>query len=409
MYLCRVEYITIDYESIMKKIVFLICIVVSIFNLQAQNRKKIVDRFPATLETYIDFDKGSSYYTKQGLNTLDSLYMVVFDKDNKRFYKMTITGYDDGDEINEQTTTLARDRAIMVFKYFSSREETEYIIKRTPSYQISSCFGRSEYYLKYKMPFDFRWINIANASKDYLPEGIDCRGKVHILIEEDMEDCLGSFMDYDFPSQDTLLKGNYTKVTIPKSCIDFVHHTKDTLDKNYTIDFKDVMGFDELADNYFLVPHKKQYILNAGYIVIAPSVKPDYNTCQGKDTIQPNIDIRVFLEKNQRDSGLKFYGKTYKPNGEVVYKAISTKKIKDKEADEMWIQCLITPFQFDTIFVGKKIEEKDMSDYFYAAKSEEPGSFECMGGWLKCYKLDKQGKYILKDKMQGVLRKGRNN
>lgn len=391
----------------MKKIVLLMCLVAVVFSAQAQKKKKVVERFPAKMEAYINFDRGSAYYTKDGLNKLDSIYMIAFDKENKRFYKMTITGYDDGEEVSESTTDLARDRAVMVFKYFASREETEYIIKRTPSYQVTSCAGQQEYYIKYKMPFDFRWINIANADKNILPEGIDCKGKVHVIVEEDQEDCLGSFYDYDFPSQDTVLTGNYTKVTIPKGAIEYLHHTKDTLKNEYSIQFKDVMAFDDLADNYFLVPHNKQYIINAGYIVIAPSSKPDYNTCVGKDTIQPNIDIRVFLEPNQKNSGLKFFGKTYKPNGDIVYKAISTKKIKDKEADEMWIQCLITPFQFDTIFVGKKVEEKEMSDYFYPGRSEEPGSFECLGGWLKCYKLDKTGKYVLKDKMQGILRKPR--
>ncbi len=388
----------------MKKFVLLICLSVLVFSAQAQRKKKVVERFPATMEAFITFDKGSSYYTKEGLNKLDSIYMVAFDKENKRFYKMTITGFDDGEEISETTTTLARDRAVMVFKYFSSREETEYIIKRTPSTQIVSCVGEQEYYIKYKMPFDFRWINLATANKNDLPAG-DCKGKVHILLEEDKESCVGDFFDYDFPTQDTVLKGRYTKVTIPKGAIEFVHHTKDTLQGDYTIEFKDVMSFDDLADNYFLVPHKKQYIINAGYIVIAPSTKPDFNTCVGKDTIQPNIDVRVFLDKHQWSSGLKFYGKSYTPKGETIYKPISTKKIKDKEADEMWIQCMITPFQFDTIFVGKKIEQKEMSDYFYAGKSEEPGSFECMDGWLKCYKLDKQGKYVIKDKMQGILRK----
>ncbi|MBR1626578.1 MAG: hypothetical protein IJ681_05470 [Bacteroidales bacterium] len=391
----------------MKRVFLFICFFILVTGVQAQKKKKVVEKFPATMEAFVDFDKGSAYYTKEGLDMLDSIYMIAFNKDNKRFYKMTITGYDDGDEVSEQSTTLARDRAVMVFKYFSSREETEYIIKRTPSYQISSCSGQQEYYIKYKMPFDFHWINIANVPKEILPDGVDCRSKVHVLVEEDQEDCLGSFFDYDFPSQDTVMRGNYTVVTIPKGAIEYIHHTKDTLQKDYSIEFKDVMGFDELADNYFLVPHNKQYIINAGYIVIKPSVKPDYATCEGKDTIQPNIDIRVFMDKHQYNSGLKFYGKTYKPNGDVVYKAISTKKIKDKERDEMWIQCLITPFQFDTVFVGKKIEEKDMSDYFYAGRSEEPGSFECMDGWLKCYKLDKQGKYILKDKMQGILRKPR--
>ena len=332
--------------------------------------------------------------------------MVAFNKDNKRFYKMTITGFDDGEEVTEQSSTLARDRAVMVFKYFSSREETEYIIKRTPSTSTSFCEGEKEYYIKYKMPFDFRWINLANADKTLLPDDtIDLRGKVFVQVEEDQEDCLGEFFNYDFPSTDTLIKTQYAKIRIPKGAIDFVHHTKDTLKYDYTLDVKDYMRWDDLVDKYFLVPHKKQYILNAGYIVFNSSIKPDYATCAAKDTLQPQIEIQVYLDKNQRDSGLKFFGKTYKPNGEVVYKAISTKKIKDKEADEMWIQCFITPFQFDTIFVGKKIEEKDMNKYFYAGKSEEPGSFECMDGWLKCYKLDKQGRFIVRDDMQGILRK----
>ncbi|MGP1514864.1 MAG: hypothetical protein ACTTJH_02795 [Bacteroidales bacterium] len=391
----------------MKNIVLFICLSVLVFSAQAQKRKKNVQKFPATMEAYINFDKGSAYYTKEGLNKLDSVYMVAFNKENNRFYKITITGYDDGDSVTEQTTTLARDRAVMVFKYFSSREETEYIIKRTPSYQISSCDGKQEYYIKYKMPFDFRWINIQNADKRFLTEGIDYRGKVHVKVEEDQEDCLGSFIDYDFPSQDTIMKASYTVVSIPKGAIEFLHHTKDTIKNDYTITLKDVMSFDDLVDNYFLVPHNKQYIINAGYIVINTSSKPDYNTCLSKDTLQPNIDIRVFLDPHQRNSGLKFYGKSYKSNGTVVYKTITTKKIKDKESDEVWLQCLITPFQFDTIFVGRKVEEKEMGDYFYSGKSEEPGSFECMGGWLKCYKLDKQGKYIIKDKMQGILRKPR--
>ena len=391
----------------MKKQIFVfVCLSVLVLTAQGQRKKKAsAPQFPETLEAYIDFDKGNAYYTQDGLNKLDSIYLIAFNKDNKRFYKMSITGYDDGDSVQEQTSQLARDRAIMVFNYFASREETQYIIKRTPSYKITSCAGKEDYYIKYKMPFDFHWINILNAPKGTLPEGVDCRGKVRVYVEEDQEDCLGKFFDYDFPTKDTTMNGNYTIVNIPKGAIEYIHHTKDTLQKDYTIEFKDVMSFDALADNYFLVPHDKQFIINAGYIIINPSVKPDYNTCQGKDTIQPTIELRVFLEPNQRNSGLKFYAKTYKDNGKVVYKAISTKKIKDKENDEMWLQCFITPFQFDTIFLGKKIEQKDMNKYFYVGKSEEPGSFECMDGWLKCYKLDKKGQYILKDDMQAILRK----
>ncbi|MBQ7984433.1 MAG: hypothetical protein IJ250_02215 [Bacteroidales bacterium] len=393
-------------ESIFSVFVLMLCILLSANSANAQKKKKTTERFPAKLETYITFDKASAYYTKEGLNNLDSIYMIAFSKDNNRFYKMTITGYDDGEPVTEQTSSLARQRAVMVFKYFASREETEYIIKRTPSYYISSCDGQKEYYIKYKMPFDFRWINLdgnEEAVKEH--EGIDLRGKVHIYVEEDAEDCLGAFYDYDYPSTDTVINGTYSKVLMPKGSIAYIHHTKDTVNMDFTAKYEEVMGFDALTSKYFLVPHKKQYIINAGYMVLTPNYKPDYSTCVNEDTAGRSIKIEVFLEKQQQAANLKFFGKTYKPDGTWQYKALKTLKRKDKETGDMWITCEIWPNQLDTVFIGKKVEEKEMSDYFYSASSEDNGSFEAMGGWLRCYKLDRNGKMVIKDKMQAVLRK----
>ena len=65
----------------------------------------------------------------------------------------------------------------------------------------------------------------------------------------------------------------------------------------------------------------------------------------------------------------------------------------------------INAFQLDTIYIGRKIEEKEMSDYFFPAKEGEPGAFQAMGGWLKPYKLDKRGSYVIKKNMQMMLRK----
>ena len=65
----------------------------------------------------------------------------------------------------------------------------------------------------------------------------------------------------------------------------------------------------------------------------------------------------------------------------------------------------MTAFQLDTIYIGKKVEEKELSDYFFSAKEGEPGAFQAMGGWLKPYKLNKKGQYIIRKQMQMVLRK----
>ncbi|MBQ0113570.1 MAG: hypothetical protein KBT03_10605 [Bacteroidales bacterium] len=372
-----------------------------------QNQKQeVVNPYPERVEAYINFEKGNAYYTRGGLNALDSIYLMTFNSSNNRFYKMTIIGYDDGGEITEESSSLARDRAIVVFKYFSSREETEYIIKRTPSTYTQSCVGEINYYIKYKMPFDFQWLNLYNLPEDEKTEnGISLASKVHIIIEEDQEDCLGEYYDYDWPAQDTVLSGNHAKVMIPKGTLEYIHHTKDTIPYSCNIEYKEMLSFEKLTSNYSLVPHKKQYIINAGYIVVAPEKKPDYSSCASKDTITPTILISVPIEKQQQAAGLKFYGKTYKPNGEVVYKSISTKKIKDKDTKDVTLECYITPFQFDTIYLGKKVEEKEMGDYFYPAREGEPGAFEAMGGWLKPFKLNKQGDYIIKESMQSILRK----
>ena len=362
--------------------------------------------FPERVEAYINFDKGSAYYTKGGLNALDSLYVMTFSNNNNRFYKMTIVGYDDGEPVSEASSSLARDRAVMIFKYFSSREETEYIIKRTPSSYTQLCVGEVPYYIKYKMPFDFKWINLYNLPvEERVENNISLAGKAHIIIEDDPEDCLGEYYNYDWPAHDTILQANYAIVKIPQGSLDYIHHTKDTITYKCPISYKEVMSFEQLTSNYFLIPHKKQYILNAGYIVVSPKRKPDYSSCANKESIEANIQIDVPIESQQQSAGLKFYGKTYKPNGEVVYKAISTKKIKDKDTKQQTLECFITPFQFDTIFLGKKIEEKEMSNYFYPAKEGEPGAFEAMGGWLKPFKLDKRGEYIIKEPMQAILRK----
>lgn len=168
---------------------------------------------------------------------------MTFNSSNNRFYKMTIIGYDDGGEITEASSSLARDRAIVVFKYFSSREETEYIIKRTPSTYTQSCVGEINYYIKYKMPFDFQWLNLYNLPEDEKTEnGISLASKVHIIIEEDQEDCLGEYYDYDWPAQDTVLSGNHAKVMIPKGTLEYIHHTKDTIPYSCNIEYKEMLS-----------------------------------------------------------------------------------------------------------------------------------------------------------------------
>jgi hypothetical protein len=362
--------------------------------------------YPEKIEAYICFEPSSAYYTEEGLNILDSIYSIAFAQGNTKFYKMTIEAYDDADPLNELNASLARDRAVMIFNYFSSREGTEFIIKRTPSTYTHSCSGEMPYYIKYKMPFDFKWTALYDkTAEERTKDGINLTGKVRLLIEDDPEGCLGEYFDYYYPSQDSVLSGNHASVTIPKGALESITHTKDTIEYTCNISYKEFLSFEELTNNYHLIPHKKQFLINAGYIVIDAEHQPDYNSCKNIENFQPIIKVQIPIELQQNDARLKFYAKVYDNKGKAYYKSIPTKKEKDKETKLQTLIADLTAFQLDTIYIGKKVEEKELSDYFFSAKEGEPGAFPAMGGWLKPYKLNKKGQYIIKKQMQMVLRK----
>ena len=133
--------------------------------------------------------------------------------------------------------------------------------------------------------------------------------------------------------------------------------------------------------------------------------QPDYHSCQNKESFLPIVKVRVPIELHQNDARLKFYAKVYDNKGKAYYKSIPTKKEKDKETKLQTLTVDLNVFQLDTIYIGKKIEEEELSDYFYSAKEGEPGAFPLLGGWLKPYKLNKKGQYVIKKQMQMVLRK----
>lgn len=363
--------------------------------------------FPDKFEAYICFESGKSNYTEEALNVLDSVYKIAFDNNNGKFYKITIIGYDDAELVQEDNSSLARQRAIIVFEYFSARENTEYIVRRTPSKYFHSCEGEIECVIKYKMPFDFKWINLNDKLQaERKNNGIDLKSKVYILVENNPEECLGKFNDYYYPSQDTtILTNNMSMLKMPKGALGSITHTKDTLESDLTLRFEDLLSFEQLTRNYQLIPHKRQYIINAGYFVVKSNRQPSYENCKLKENYTQNITIRLPLEMQQNNARLKFYARTYKPNGTWEYKAVPTTKEKDKETKLEAIIGSFSAFQLDTIYVGKRIDEAEMSNYFYPAKEGEPGAFQAMGGLLKPYKLDKRGSIILKKEMEMILRK----
>jgi hypothetical protein len=86
----------------------------------------------------------------------------------------------------------------------------------------------------------------------------------------------------------------------------------------------------------------------------------------------------------------------------MEYRPIKTKKIRSKIT--VGIEAAINAAQVDTIFIGKRIQEDELSKYFYPAKSNEPGTFEVNEEYYKAYKLNKYGEYVLKKPFEALFR-----
>lgn len=361
--------------------------------------------YPVRIDALICFEPSKDRFLLDALYTLDSLYNMVFKNNTDRFYKVTIVGYDDGEPISEESSKLARQRAISVFNYFSSREETEYIVKTTASSYFTSCKGNVDCFIRYKVPFDFKWINLFKKSEQERKfNDVSLERKCHVIIEEDAEACLGVFFDYYVPERDTTLFGNIAKIKFHKGSISKTLHTKDTLKYSCSITFKEVLSFEDLTQNYHMIPHNKQRIINAGYFVVDSPQKPTLGECETPENYPDSIFITVPLEEHQVKGNLKFYTKQINAKGELEYRMIPTKRERDKETKTTFLVGTLNAFQCDTIYLGRKIPEKEMKDYFYPSREGEPGAFHLEDVWIKPYRLNKRGEMEMKEKMMPILR-----
>lgn len=370
--------------------------------------RRFINTYPARIDALICFEPMQDRFLLDALYSLDSIYNMVFKNNNDRFYKVTIVGYDDGKPISEESSKLARQRAVSVFNYFSSREETEYIVKTTASSYFNSCKGDVDCLIRYKVPFDFKWINLFKKSdQERMFNNVSLESKCHIIIEEDPEACLGEFFDYYVPGRDTTLFGEIAKIKFHKGSINKTLHTKDTLKYNCSITFQEYLSFESLTSNYHMVPHKKQRIINAGYFVINCPQKPDFKECGNPQNYPDSIFITVPLEEHQFKGNLKFYAKQPNSKGELEYKVIPTKRERDRETKTTFLIGTLNAFQCDTVYLGRRVAEDEMRNYFYPSQKGEPGAFYLEDVWIKPYRLNKRGEMEMKKKMIPLLRYSR--
>ena len=344
----------------------------------------------------LKYGGGDISYSTSDLDWLDSAYNVAFNRESQKLYSMTIEGYG-GDNFD-----LTQARVDGVFQYYANRSHAPFPIRYAVNPIQCSCHGDTIELLRYEVPVDRRIYNCNELpeSRKVLNKSINLDGCVMVTFRHNPDECIGMARGCIIPAQDSTVRGYYASVFMKKGSLYSVTNTKDTCPSDVQFYIEEHLDYKDVVERYFLIPHRKQILIQAGYVVIHSSLNRKYGECS-KD-LMDSIYVRFPVTQDQWDNKIRIIGKRYSEKG-CEYKALTTKKIPSKVSIN--VQAALNPMQLDTIFLGKRIQPEELSDYFYEVKTDmEEGSFTVQGRHYKAYKMNKHGEYEIKKPLKALLR-----
>ena len=343
----------------------------------------------------ITYSGSSPNYGVETLDWLDSAYRVAFDRHNPMLYSITIEGYSNSE-------ALSNERVDHIYEYFAGRSYAPFPIRYADNPISCTCHGDTVEVVRYEVPVDRKGYNIADLpdSRKTFNGNIQLSNCVLISFRNNPDECLGAARGCMVPSMDTTIRGYYASVFMKRGALYSVQGTKDTCPSKVQFSIEEHLDYKPIVEQYFLVPHRKQIILQVGYVVLHSSINRTYGECD--HPLPDSIYVRFPVTQEQLDNKLRIFGKKYSEKG-VEYKALTTKKIPSKVS--LNIQAAVNVMQLDTIFLGKRIQPNELSDYFYECKTDlEEGSFTYDGKHYKAYRLDKHGNYEMKKPLRLLMR-----
>lgn len=344
----------------------------------------------------VKYNGSSADYDTAALDLLDSAYRIAFDLKNPMYYTMTIEGYGDADE------RLSSRRVESVYQYFARRCHSQVPIRRALNPIHCSCQGDTVETLLFEVP-----VNKATYDCAQLPEArrmlnktIDLSGSVLVTFQHNPDECVGAARGCQIPAADSVVRGYYASLFIARGAIRSVDNTKDNCPSQVEIKIDDHLDYRSVVEQYNMVPHRKQFIVQAGYVVLGYSGVMPADSCT--EPLKDSIFIRIPVTKEQLEAKLKFYAKVHTSRG-IEYKAMPTRKMPGKS--ELGLQAPINLGQFDTIYIGKRIQEGDLGKYFYKVDGPtEAAAFEVAGTYYVAYHVGKRGAYELKKPLAALFR-----
>ena len=351
---------------------------------------------PEAFYLLIAYQGGNSAYSVADLDLLDSAYRIAFDIENPKLYTIDIESYGNGVE------ALGNERVEGVKRYFSMRSAAPFPIRYVHNPIRCSCHGDSVETLRYEVPVTTAVYDCAQLPEARLKlnKSIDLRNTVLVTFRNNPDECVGAARGCFMPSADSLVRGYYAQLFMAKGSVYAIDNTKDSCPGGLEIKVEDHLDYKTTVERYNLIPHYKHILVQAGYIVINSNFgrRPDECEMEQKDS----IFIRIPVTQEQIDAKLKFFAKVKTSRG-IEYKSLPTRKMPGK--GELMLQAPINVTQFDTIYLGKRISEKELKSYFYEVDSPtEAASFAVGKRFYVAYSIGKHGGYELKKPLRALFR-----
>lgn len=340
--------------------------------------------------------EGQTVCTDAELDLLDSAYGIAFAIDNPMLYTMTVEGYGGADE------RLTRERVDAVCRYFAMRSHAQFPIRYAKNPIHCSCSGDTIEVLRYEVPVSTAVYHYASLpeTRRVLNKSVDLKNSVLITFRNNPDECVGSARGCYVPREDSTVYGYYASMVLTKGSVYSVENTKDTCPGGLQIKIDDHLDYRYILDRYHLIPHRRQILAQVGYIVVSATLPVRVDSC---DEVQKDsIFIRVPVTQEQLDAKLKFFAKVKTSRG-MEYKQLPTRKVPGKGM--LALQAPINITQLDTIYLGKRIQDKEVSKYFYEVDSPtEASSFTIGSRFYVASRPGKDGQPMLKKPLRQLFR-----
>lgn len=360
-----------------------------------RNMQKALEN-PEVFQLLLCMQEDANSYSESDLDMLDSAYGIAFASGNPMLYTMTIEGYGGNDE---QVTRQWMDA---VYRYFAQRCHSQFPIRYARNPIHCSCKGDTVEMLRFEVPVSTAVYNYEELpeSRRLLNKSVDLKNTVLVTFRNDPDECVGSARGCFIPREDSTVYGYYASLMLTKGAIYSVENTKDTCPSGLQIKIDDYLDYKYIVDRYHLIPHRKQILVQTGYIVFTCQFPLSFDSCT--ESQKDSIFVRIPVTQEQLDAKLKFFAKVQTSRG-MEYKQLPTRKVPGKGV--LALQAPVNVTQLDTIYVGTRIQEKEVSKYFYEVDSPtEAASFAIGNRFYVASRPGRDGRPELKKALRQLFR-----